>query len=52
MIETILDKGITKYPFLDSSDNIYKELNNNELINIEVPKYQELVQQITNGKVI
>ena len=43
MIETILDKGITKYPFLDSSDNIYKELNNNELINIEVPKYQELV---------
>ena len=43
LIETILDKGITKYPFLDSSDNIYKELNNNELINIEVPKYQELV---------
>lgn len=46
IIETILDNGKIKYPFLDRDDNIYRQLNDIELINIEIPKYDELIDLV------
>lgn len=43
-IQTILNDGTTVYPFLDKDDNIYTELNNNSLLNIEIPKYDDMVK--------
>lgn len=44
LIETVLEKGIVKYPFLDKDDNVYRKLNDIELKNMEVPKYDELIE--------
>ncbi len=44
IIKTILEKGTIKYPFLDKDDNIYRKLNDIELMDIEIPKYNEVIE--------
>lgn len=44
-IETIIEDGITKYPFIDRDDNIYREINNEKLLNIKIPKYNEVIKK-------
>ena len=44
IIQTILNNGTTTYPFLDKDDNVYTEINNNSLLNINIPKYEDMIK--------
>lgn len=44
IIQTILNNGTTTYPFLDKDDNVYTEINNNSLLNINMPKYEDMIK--------